>query len=738
MFSTIDLKSAYHQLPIRPEDRQYTAFEADGRLFHFLRVPFGVTNGVSVFQREMDRMVDQNGLRATFPYLDNVTICGHDQQDHDANLKKFFLTAHRLNLTYNTAKCVFRTTRLAILGCVVENGTIGPDPERMRPLMELPVPTSQKALKRCLGLFSYYAQWVPTFADKARPLLRSTQFPLTAEACAAFNRIKHDIARATMHAVDESIPFQVESDASDFALAATLNQAGRPVAFFSRTLQGPELRHSSVEKEAQAIVEAVRYWRHYLAGKHFTLLTDQRSVAFMFNNTQRGKIKNDKILRWRIELSTYNYDILYRPGKLNEPPDALSRGTCASAHDDQLRALHDNLCHPGVTRFFHFVKARNLPFSIEEVRTLTRNCPVCAECKPHFYRPDKVHLIKATRPFERLSVDFKGPLPSTDRNAYFLSIVDEYSHFPFAIPCPDMTSASVIKALLSLFALFGYPNYIHSDRGSSFLSEELRQFLLARGIASSRTTSYNPRGNGQVERQNATVWKATLLALKSRGLPVSRWQDVLPDALHSIRTLLCTATNTTPHERMFTFPRKSTSGTSLPDWLATPGPVLLRKHVRHHKTDPLVETVLLQHANPQYAFVAFRDGREDTVSVRDLAPAGVHDVLVSQSYPLPPPRRVFSPPSTACDLAPASEGGSPGPRLLPVVRPSPSPALGPVPPSFVPQPPVLQPSVPVVTVCSAAVCITSVLPPSGSPPCPPPALLRRSRRTVKPPVRLDL
>ena len=86
----------------------------------------------------------------------------------------------------------------------------------------------------------------------------------------AFDRIKADIAKATMHAVDESIPFQVESDASDFALAATLNQVGRPVAFFSRTLQGPEIRHSSVEKEAQAIVEAVRHWRHYLAGKRFT------------------------------------------------------------------------------------------------------------------------------------------------------------------------------------------------------------------------------------------------------------------------------------------------------------------------------------------------------------------------------------------------------------------------------------------------------------------------------------
>ncbi|XP_069779187.1 uncharacterized protein [Narcine bancroftii] len=261
----------------------------------------------------------------------------------------------------------------------------------------------------------------------SRCLIKTTSFPLSTEATAAFDRIKSDIAAATLHAIDESVPFQVESDASDFALAATLNQAGRPVAFFSRTLQGPESRHSSIEKEAQAIVEAVRRWRHYLAGRRFTLLTDQRAVSFMFSNTQRGKIKNDKIARWRIELSTFNYDILYRPGKLNDPPDALSRGTCASIQMDRLRKLHEALCHPGVTRFAHFVKARNLPYTVEEIRSMTRACAVCAECKPHFFRPDNSHVIKATRPFERLSVDFKGPLPSTNLNTYILTAIDEYS-----------------------------------------------------------------------------------------------------------------------------------------------------------------------------------------------------------------------------------------------------------------------------------------------------------------------
>jgi len=584
----------------------------------------------------------------------------------------------------------------------------------MRPLLELPLPTSLKALRRCLGFFSYYAQWVPNYADKARPLIKSASFPLTAEARLAFDRIKADIAKATMHAVDESIPFQVESDASDFALAATLNQAGRPVAFFSRTLQGPEVRHSSVEKEAQAIVEAVRHWRHYLAGKRFTLLTDQRSVAFMFNNTQRGKIKNDKILRWRIELSTYNYDILYRPGKLNEPPDALSRGTCASAQVDQLQTLHNDLCHPGVTRLFHFIKARNLPYSIEEVRSITRHCQVCAECKPHFYRPDRAHLIKATRPFERLSVDFKGPLPSSDRNIYFLNVIDEYSRFPFAIPCPDMTSATVVRALHSLFTLFGFPSYIHSDRGSSFMSDELRQYLLSKGIASSRTTSYNPRGNGQVERENATVWKAVLLALRSKGLPVTRWQEVLPDALHSIRSLLCTATNATPHERMFVFPRKSSSGTSLPSWLTYPGPVLLRKHVRTHKSDPLVERVQLLHANPQYAYVAYPDGREDTVSIRDLAPAGAPGTTTTLNPTAPNPYVVHT---------------APGPQLTP---------LTPVYSTPEPQEPSPRTRQSEGTTDDSSNYNLAPEPTPRSPePTPQPAL-RRSQRQIKPPERLNL
>lgn len=621
VFSTIDLKSAYHQIPISENDKQYTAFEANNGLYQFRRVPFGVTNGVACFQRVMDEFLKVNQLKDTFAYLDNVTICGADKEQHDKNLEQFLNAAQARNLTFNKDKCTFATDKLKILGSIVCNGEIRVDPERFAALDNLQPPSTIKSQKRIVGLFSYYSQWIRDFSRKLKPLASNTTFPIVDEALSAFHSLRSDVKNSVLSFIDENQPFQVETDASDYALAATLNQNGRPVAFFSRSLSDHEIRYPSIEKEAAAIVEAIRKWRHYLTGRHFSILTDQQSVAYMFKTNHKGKIKNDKIMRWRIELSTYDFDIIYRPGCQNVSADALSR-VCMSMSISKLREIHEDLCHPGVTRMAHFVKTRNLPFSINEIRKTTQSCQACAECKPSFYKPEPTRLIKATQAFERLNIDFKGPLPSAGQERYLLTILDEFSRFPFAFPCRDMSSQTVINCLCSLFSMFGMPSYVHSDRGTSFMSSELRSFLHSKGIATSRTTSYNPEGNGQVERLNGTLWKTITLALKTRSLPINCWKDVLPDCLHSIRSLLCTATNSTPHERMFSFTRKSTTGPSIPSWLASPGRVLLKRHVRASKYEPLVENVELIEANPCYAHIRYSNGHEDTVSVKHLAPCG--------------------------------------------------------------------------------------------------------------------
>ena len=185
-----------------------------------------------------------------------------------------------------------------------------------------------------------------------------------------------------------------------------------------------------------------------------------------------------------------------------------------------------------------------------------------------------------------------------------------------------MCTDTVISCLSQLFSVFGMPAYIHSDRGASFMSNQLKTFLHNKGIVTSRTTPYNPHCNGQAERYNGIIWKSVNLALKTRNLPTKCWETVLPDALHSIRSLISTATNETPHERLFSYQRRSSTGCSIPSWLSVPGPVLLKKHVRNSKYDPLTEEVELIEANHKYAHVKYPSGRETTVSLRHLAPGG--------------------------------------------------------------------------------------------------------------------
>ena len=148
----------------------------------------------------------------------------------------------------------------------------------------------------------------------------------------AYNLLKREPEKSVLHSFDESCPFIVECDASEVAIAATLNLRGRPVTLMLRTLQGSELHYPSVEKGSTAIIEAVCKWCHLLAVRHFTHITDQCSVAFMLGNQKCSKIKNNKIQDWRLELASFCYTVKYRPRKDNVAPDSFTRAFLSSLH----------------------------------------------------------------------------------------------------------------------------------------------------------------------------------------------------------------------------------------------------------------------------------------------------------------------------------------------------------------------------------------------------------------------
>ena len=243
-FSTLDMRSAYHQLEMNPFDKPYTAFEADGKLYQFLCVPFGLTNNaVACFQRKMDEFVDNYKLKDTFVYVDNITIAGRTQEEHNNNLNAFILAAKEFGLTLSDEKCHYSLKSIDLLGYHISYGSIKPDPNSF----------GSKISQTIIGMSACYAKWIFNFSQKIRPSNKVTNFPLNSEAVAAFKDLKNDLVDACLNSIDEKIPFTVETDAS----SASLSQDGRPVAFFSRTLQDTEINQPSVEKEAQAIMEAV-------------------------------------------------------------------------------------------------------------------------------------------------------------------------------------------------------------------------------------------------------------------------------------------------------------------------------------------------------------------------------------------------------------------------------------------------------------------------------------------------
>ena len=106
--------------------------------------------------------------------------------------------------------------------------------------------------------------------------------------------MKNKLCQTTLRFINEDLPFKVETDALDFAVAVTLNQNSNSVPFYGRTLSLLLKKASSVEKDTYAIIEALQKWKHLLIGKHSNLVTGQHSVSFMLDLKHSSKIKTIK------------------------------------------------------------------------------------------------------------------------------------------------------------------------------------------------------------------------------------------------------------------------------------------------------------------------------------------------------------------------------------------------------------------------------------------------------------
>lgn len=330
-FSTLDLASGFYQIEMDPEHIPKTAFSVEHGHFEFLRMPMGLKNAPSTFQRVMDDVLKDLQNRICLVYLDDIIVFSVSLQEHIVNLGKVFERLRDSNLKIQLNKSEFMKLETVYLGHVISKDGIKPNPEKITAIQRFPIPKTTTEIKRFLGLVGYYRKFIPNFARITKPMTQCLKKGAKIK-CDDLNYVNCFETCKTLLMNDPILQypdftkeFILTTDASNLAIGAILSQgplgSDKPIAYASRTLNTSEINYSTIEKELLAIVWATKYFRPYLFGRTFKIVTDHRPLQWVMNI----KEPNSRLTRWRLKLSEYNFTVVYKPGKSNTNADALSR-----------------------------------------------------------------------------------------------------------------------------------------------------------------------------------------------------------------------------------------------------------------------------------------------------------------------------------------------------------------------------------------------------------------------------
>ena len=380
VFSKIDANSGFWQIPLDPMSRELTTFITPFGRFHFNRLPFGIASAPEHFQRQMEAIL--SGLDGALCHMDDVLIFGKTQEEHDARLHSALQTIQKAGVTLNLEKCEFSRQRLTFLGHVIDKEGVSPDPKKTSAIAAMPKPTTRTELRRLMGMANQLGKFSPNIAEITQPLrelLSSKKVWLWGPSQEdALAKLKTELTRPAVLALyDPDSSLKVSADASAYGLGAVLLQQHttsewKPVAFASRAMSETERRYSQIEKEALALVWACERFSDYVVGKSIQLETDHKPLVPLLTTTHLDRMP-PRVLRFRLRLTRFDYDISHVPGKLLYTADTLSRAPEQS--DSQPQEYPD-------TEFLVNALVAYLPADADRLecyRTAQRSDPVCSQ-----------------------------------------------------------------------------------------------------------------------------------------------------------------------------------------------------------------------------------------------------------------------------------------------------------------------------------------------------------------------
>ncbi|UYV61191.1 K02A2.6-like, partial [Cordylochernes scorpioides] len=329
-YSTMDLKTGYWQVEVDERDREKTAFVTPDGLYEFMVMPFGLCNAPATFERMMDNVLMGLKWNICLCYLDDIVVYSDTFEEHLERLSKVLSCLQQAGLTINPDKCLFGSTRIKILGHVVDKDGIQPDSEKVEAIKKFPVPKSVCDIQSYLGLCSYYRRFIKNFSKIAAPLQillkKDQKFIWTQEQKDSFESLKKALMqKPVLGHFKESAITKLHTDASSYGLGAVLVQIQEnqenPIAYASRTLSKAEKNYSTTERECLAVIWAIGKFRPYLYGRPFEVVSDHHSLCWLAGL----KDPSGRLARWALKLQDFDATITYKSGVKHKDADCLSR-----------------------------------------------------------------------------------------------------------------------------------------------------------------------------------------------------------------------------------------------------------------------------------------------------------------------------------------------------------------------------------------------------------------------------
>lgn len=336
-YTSLDLASGYYQIPLAESSKRYTAFVTPDGHYEFNRMPFGLVNAPSTFQRAINGILGNARFKEAFAYMDDVIVPSKTIDEGLQKLSDILNLFRSSGITLNLSKCNFLKRSIDYLGFEVTELGIKPGKKKIEAVDNFPRPIDQHKVRQFLGLASFFRRFIKGFSIIAKPLTqllkKDAKWKWSESEESAFLTLKGELVkRPILSFYDPEFETQLHTDASKIGVAGILMQ--RPnkespfgaVAYYSRQTSPEESKLTSYDLETLAVVTSLQRFRVYLLGISFTIVTDCNSLRATFEK----KDTLPRVARWWNVIQEFDFNIIYKPGTAMTHVDALSRNPIPS------------------------------------------------------------------------------------------------------------------------------------------------------------------------------------------------------------------------------------------------------------------------------------------------------------------------------------------------------------------------------------------------------------------------